>query len=254
MKIRVFGASGGKTPGHHLTAFLINDELLLDAGTLTGILTIDRQKLIKFILVTHSHLDHIKEIAFLADNFNLSESGTFFTMASIKPVLDNVMKHLLNDILWPDFNRIPSPDNPVMKLKYLKLNKFNKLDGYLVMPIAVNHTVAAVGYIIKSEADGKTLLFSGDTGSTNSIWEKANGFDIDIGIVETSFPNRLENLAILSGHLTPAMLIKELSKLNKMPTILYITHIKPQYKKEVIYDLIHSGIDADILEDGMTIG
>lgn len=65
MKIRVLNASGSELPGHkNSPAFLVDDFLLLDAGTISLSLDRDAQCRISHIFLTHAHLDHIKRSLF----------------------------------------------------------------------------------------------------------------------------------------------------------------------------------------------
>ncbi|HVJ12663.1 MAG TPA: MBL fold metallo-hydrolase, partial [Burkholderiales bacterium] len=68
MKLRVLGCSGG-IGGRHLrtTSFLLDGDILIDAGTGVGDLTLAELSQIDHIFVTHSHLDHVASIPFLVD-------------------------------------------------------------------------------------------------------------------------------------------------------------------------------------------
>ena len=59
MQIRILGCSGAIARGCHTTSFLLDDDLLVDAGTGVGDLTLDEMAGIDDVLLTHSHLDHI---------------------------------------------------------------------------------------------------------------------------------------------------------------------------------------------------
>ena len=68
MKIRVLGCSGAIAAGCRTTAFLLDDDVLIDAGTGVGDLSLDALARIDHILLSHSHLDHVLSIALLADS------------------------------------------------------------------------------------------------------------------------------------------------------------------------------------------
>lgn len=63
VRIRVLGASGSEVAGHHCPAFAVDGQLLLDAGTIGVSLTIDEEQEIRYILLTHAHLDHVSGVA-----------------------------------------------------------------------------------------------------------------------------------------------------------------------------------------------
>jgi len=155
--------------------------------------------------------------------------------------------HLFNNVIWPDFTAIPNPENPVICFETIDSGREYAVSDYYIRAIPVNHTVPAVGYRVRHGE--KTLLYSGDTGPTEEIWRYASG--IDALIVEVSFPNCMEPLALLTKHLTSSLLKKELEKIEILPKRIFITHPKPQY-----VELIRQEIDAlgmgeiELLHDG----
>ena len=67
MKVRVLGAFGSEALGQRPSAFLINDKVLIDAGTVTGALTVPEQLDIEHAVISHSHLDHIAGLVYLTE-------------------------------------------------------------------------------------------------------------------------------------------------------------------------------------------
>ncbi len=234
VKLKVLGSSGAEFPGYNPPAFLIDGKLLLDGGTIGSRLSESEQWEIRNILITHSHLDHIKGIPFLADNIVLKNRRHSVTLFGIGETLKALRENLLNDKLWPDFTKISAAIDPVIRMKTVSDSKAFKICGYTVKACRVNHTVPAVGYIIKDNS-GRVLVYTGDTGPTNDIWHAADG--VDVIIVEVSFPNNLEALAIKTGHLTARLLAGELEKMTDFQGRVFVTHPKPQYidliKKEI---------------------
>jgi ribonuclease BN (tRNA processing enzyme) len=236
MKIKVLGASGAEFPGHNPPAYLINGFLLLDAGTLGAVLKETEQWKIRYILVSHAHLDHIRAIPFLADNIIIKNKRHHITVISIDEVLGQLKMHLLNGDIWPDFTTIGKA-GPVVRLRKIKPERWIQLDSLRVIPVKVNHSVPAVGYIIKEVKRGSEaiLVYTGDTGSTDRIWSYSEGADAIIA--EVSFPNKLTALAVKTGHLTPKLLMEELKKISRHPKRIFITHPKPQYIKTIKQEL-----------------
>ena len=190
MIFRVLGSSGAELPGYHSPAFLVDGCVLLDAGTIGSYLTENEQWKIRDIVITHAHLDHIKAIPFLADNIIMKNRSHSIKLFGIKETLSDLKKHLLNNKIWPDFTKISSSLEPVIKLKTISAGRAFKVNGYTVYAYRVNHTVPAVAYII-IDKKGKSLLYTGDTGPTEAIWKTPHA--LDALIVETSFPNRMED-------------------------------------------------------------
>lgn len=231
MKIRVLGASGSDMPGQHLTSFLIDDSLLFDAGGVTNSLTLRQQQKIKYIFITHAHLDHIRDIPFLADNRVISGQKLQIKVFSINDVVEDMKKHLLNQRLWPDFTAIPSKKNSILKLEKIKEGEVVTINGFHITAVAVKHTVPAVGYLVQKE--DKALFYTGDTGPSEQTWKTLGKINLDVLIIEVSFPDDLKDIALKTGHLTPSLLFEDLSKLEHPPRKIYVTHVKPFYRKKI---------------------
>ncbi len=254
MKIKILGASGAEFPGHNPPAYLINGFLLVDAGTLGAVLEEDEQWAIRYIILSHAHLDHIRAIPFLADNIIIKNKRHHITIMSIGDVLRQLKEHLLNGNIWPDFTTI-GRYGPVLRLQEIKPETWIRIDSLLIQPVLVNHSVPATGYIIK-ELKGRriisTLIYSGDTGPTERLWSLADG--ADVLIVEVSFPDRLSRLAQETGHLTPRLLKGELKKIQTLPRKILITHPKPQYLGLIKRELKALGIKGlRLLKEGEEI-
>lgn len=235
MIIRVLGASGSDTPGHHLTSFLLDGGILFDAGGVTNSLTIEEQLKIEHIFITHAHLDHIRDIPFLADNLILSQSKSQIRIFSIEEVIDDIKKHLLNQRLWPDFTIIPNESQSVLKLEKIEEGKPVRVRNYEITPYRVAHTVTAVGFLV--QGNQKSLFYTGDTGPTDKTWSSLPEIQLDGLIIEVSFPNRMSQIAKLTGHLSPELLLIELEKLSRAPKRIFITHLKSIFRDEIIREL-----------------
>ncbi len=225
MRLRVLGCSGG-IGGRHLrtTSFLVDSDILIDAGTGVGDLSLAELSLIDHVFVTHSHLDHITSIPFLVDTVGGMRSKPVVVHAT-RATLEIMKNHLFNWAIWPDFTEIPSVEAPFMRYDEIEVGRTMSLEGREITPIPANHTVPAVGYHLDS---GKgSLVFSGDTGVNDALWKIANRLpNLKYLIIETAFSNKERQLAEVSRHLCPAMLAEELTKLERSPDI-YITHLKP---------------------------
>ncbi|MEM4221506.1 MAG: 3',5'-cyclic-nucleotide phosphodiesterase [Thermoplasmata archaeon] len=252
MEIKVLGTSGSDIPGSHLTSFLIDKFILLDAGGVTNSLKLSEQKKIKYIFITHTHLDHIRDIPFLADNLILSGRKSQITVFSIKEVIDDIKKHLLNHRLWPDFTVIPSERESILKLEKIEEGKCIEINGFRITPLSVNHSVPAIGYLIQEGQ--KYVFYTGDTGPTKKTWKKLSNVLLDALIVETSFPDSMKQIAKTTGHFTPELLIRDISLLENPPKKIYITHIKPFYKKQIKEDILKKfPFKVKILKGGETL-
>lgn len=247
MKLRILGSAGAELPGFRPPAFLLDDQLLLDAGTIGSVLSEEEQWKIHTIFITHSHLDHIRSIPPLADNIIIRNQPHTVSVQSIGEVITAMQNHLFNDTIWPDFTKIPTIENPVIKFTSISPYQETSVHGYRVTAIPVNHTVPTVGYLVKS--GGKTLVYTGDTGPTEEIWAHCSG--ADALIVEVSFPDSMKDLALLTRHLTASMLVEELAKIDVLPKRILITHPKPQYYDRILKEVEGLAIDGvELLRDG----
>jgi len=233
VKIRILGCYGGQLLGFHLSSFLVNDSILLDAGSPTVALTLEEQRHIRHVFISHTHLDHIQDIAFLADNRSLKRMGDInanrcITIHSLQENLDTLKKHFLNNAIWPDFTQIPNINDPILKLSAIEPLKKVTVDHVTITPIPMNHPVPCTGFLL--EQAGKQFIYSADTGITDTLWEVANAQPNLRGlIIDCSFPNDYSELAELSGHLTPKQMANELKKLHTLgQTPIYLFHMKPE--------------------------
>jgi cAMP phosphodiesterase len=252
MKVKVLGCSGSETMGHMPPGFLVNDVMMLDAGTITAALSTDAQSKITDVLISHTHLDHIKSLLFLADNI-VGRIRKPVNIRTTPQVIDAIRKHLMNGIIWPDFTKIPTPRNPILAYKPMRMGTAVKIGRLTVKAIPMKHAVPTVGFLV---SDGKaSILYSADTGPNEGLWkEAAKTMNLKAIIVDTSFPNSFEMIADVSGHFTPAQLHNDLAKASLDDSVpLYIYHIKPIYHKKVIDELRALGRkNVKILQEGKT--
>jgi len=258
MEIRVLGCHGSQLPGCGLTGFLIDAKTLLDAGAVTSALTLEEQVRIDHILITHSHLDHIRELSSLADNLCYFKRDYPLTVVGTPRVIETLRRHIFNGVIWPDFSVIPSAEKPVLRFMTVRPGEKATLGHLSITAIPVHHTVETVAYVVNAETDGRATaaVFIGDTGPTEEIWRVA-GRDEDIRaiFVETSLPGEMGALAKLTGHLTPDGLASELKKLSPFdhPQI-YVYHMKIQYLHEIRREIALLGNDnIHMLKDGQVI-
>lgn len=235
MKIRVLGAYGAEGLGQRPTAFLVNERILVDAGTVGGALSNAEQRMIQHALISHAHLDHVAGLAFLTETIAFAgETRDPLTVACVEPVVQALRTGVFNNIGWPDFAQIPA-EAPVMKYRTLVDDAEQRVGDLWVTPVPVHHTVPTSGFIIH---DGNTgFIFSGDTGPTEALWKAARGLrGLRAIILECAYPNRLGALADVARHMTPDRIARELDKL-PADVPVWIYHIKPQFNDEIVEEL-----------------
>lgn len=239
MEFRVLGSFGGDSPECRMTSFLIDGAVAIDAGAITRALTIPEQRAIRHVVITHTHMDHTASLPFLIENiFGANEEPV--SIYCTEKVLAGVRRHLFNNDTWPDFSRIPNRLYPSLRFESIDPESPFVITGLAggdleITAIPVHHVVPTTGLLLR-QADRSTV-FTSDTGPTRRIWEVANSApDLTAVITECSFPNRLQDVADVSLHLTPQSLSSELAKLTRrVPVHLY--HFKPPYVDELRAEL-----------------
>jgi ribonuclease BN (tRNA processing enzyme) len=225
MRLRVLGCSGSiGGQQNRTTSFLVDQDILLDAGTGVGDLSLAELTLIDHIFITHSHLDHVDSIAFFLDSVGALRPKPV-TVYTTKPTIEILKKNLFNWDIWPDFTVIPTPEEPWLRYQEIVVGEVITLGSRKITVLPAIHTVPAVGYQFDS---GKaSLVFTGDTGPNDGLWEVVNKIEnLKFLIIETAFSDKERRLAELALHLCPSMLAEELAKLQR-PADIYITHLKP---------------------------
>ena len=224
MKLRTLGCSGGISKELRTTSFLLDDDILIDAGTGVGDLTLDELRGIDHIFLTHSHLDHIACIPFLVDTVGWLRDVPL-TIHALPETLDALQNHIFNWVIWPDFHQISNGDGPMLVYSPIRIGEAVELKGRKITPLPANHVVPAVGYHLDSGRG--SLVFSGDTTTHDPLWEAVNRIgNLRYLIIETAFSSRDYDLAVLAKHLCPSLLAEELAKLHR-PAEIFITHLKP---------------------------
>ncbi|CAN0625673.1 Beta-lactamase domain protein [Burkholderia multivorans] len=230
MKVTVLGCDGGIGGAQkRTTALLVDDDILIDAGSGVGDLDLDGLARIDHVFVTHSHLDHVAFLPLIMDAVGARRRLPLVVHCT-RATEVILRTHLFNGALWPDFSRIPSPDNPFLRFRTIEAGECHALEhsAYGVRSITAlpaNHTVPAVGYRLDG-AHG-SLAFTGDTTLCPALWAAlARIPSLRYLIVETAFPDAHRELAVASKHLCPSMLAEQLPLLPGMFELL-ITHLKP---------------------------
>jgi ribonuclease BN (tRNA processing enzyme) len=250
MIFKVLGCYGGELPGFRCPGFLVNKNLLLEAGTATSALSLEEQLAISAVCVSHLHLDHVKELPFLVENRAVRAAAPLIVAATAR-IVAGLRRDLFNGRLWPDFSRIPTRRAPALVYRTLPEGRFSRVAGLSIRPVRVSHTVDATGYILREP--GVSILFTGDTGPTTEVWRTARRLrDLRTVIVECSFPSGMEALAAASGHLTPKLLERELELLGRPRVPVRLCHMKPLHLAAIAGELAGLGRRTTLLKQGRT--
>ena len=246
--LRVLGCSGGISQDLRTTSFLLNEHILIDAGTGVGDIAISALQKIDTVFLTHSHLDHICSLPLLLDAVGVQRSKPL-RVYGIAPTINALQVHIFNNVIWPDFTQFPTPDQPCVIFEVIDIGQTISIDQVQITALPVNHSIPANGYWIDS-GDG-ALVFSGDTGPSPQFWDAINQALSNCPanylkhlIIENSFTNTEKELARLSGHYHPAKLAVDLSTLNSDCQI-WITHLKPDAAPAIMQEIKQALGDAN---------
>ncbi|MDD2720359.1 MAG: 3',5'-cyclic-nucleotide phosphodiesterase [Gallionella sp.] len=224
MRLSVLGCSGGIGGSSHTTTLLVDQDILIDAGTGLNELSLSELCEIDHVFLTHSHLDHICCLPFLVDSVGWMRDRPLTVYAS-GATIETLRNHIFNWSIWPDFSEIPNVKQPIMRFREIGLGEVVELQGRRIRALPATHTVPAVGYHLDSGQG--SLVFSGDTHVNDDLWELVNQIEnLRYLIIETAFSEKERALADLSLHLCPSLLAGELAKFRGDAEV-YITHLKP---------------------------
>jgi ribonuclease BN (tRNA processing enzyme) len=225
MKVRVLGCSGAIAKDCRTTSFVIDGDVLVDAGTGVGDLTLDEMKRIEHVLLTHSHLDHVAALPLMVDAI-ASQLAKPVVVHALPGTIAALKAHIFNDVIWPDFSRIPTPEAPFISFREIRVGQTLNINGKHIEVLPAVHTVPAVGYAVTS--GGGCWIFTGDTERNPAFWRRVNQMNVAALVIETAFSNREKELARRSLHLSPHALAEELDCIDRGKTFpIYITHTKP---------------------------
>ncbi len=245
MRIRVLGCSGGIGAGARTTALLVDDDVLIDAGTGIGDLELEALDSIRHVFLTHAHLDHVAGLPMLADRVFDENFSTPLTVYAREETLRAVQEHLFNDVIWPDFTRLPSRENPMLRWHVTGPGDTIRIGHRDFYAVDVMHTVPSLGFTVQNS--GGVFAVSGDTKTNQTLWPVLNACDdLKVLVIEVSFPDEMERLAVEAGHYTPRSLSQDLKCLEHEPEI-WLTGMKPGEEDRILRQIRTAAPDRNIL-------
>ncbi|MDH3988322.1 MAG: 3',5'-cyclic-nucleotide phosphodiesterase [Gammaproteobacteria bacterium] len=244
MRIRTLGCSGGIGAGSRTTALLIDNDVLIDAGTGIGDLALDDLDAIRHVFLTHAHLDHVAGLPMLVDA-NFDENFEVpVTVYARSETVEALKSHLFNDVIWPDFTKLPDEENPLLQFKICSPGETVRIGHRNFHAVDVNHSVPSLGYTVQNS--GGVFAVSGDTKTNETLWPALNSCDdLRVLVIEVSFPDEQEALATTAGHYCPSTMCRDLERLNHDPEI-WLTGMKPGQEERILRQVIDAAPDKNI--------
>jgi ribonuclease BN (tRNA processing enzyme) len=230
-----FDEQGRATPEQRLTCFLIDDRVTVDAGSIAIALSDEQRSTVRDVIVTHPHMDHIASLPiFIDDLFGFLKEP--IRVHATAEVIETLERDIFNWVVYPRFSELSNDRGPVMEYVPIRAGEEFRVAHLRVTAVPVNHIVPTVGLVVSD--DKTTVAFSSDTYETEEFWQLVNSTaHIDALLIEASFPDSMAKLAEVSRHFTPALLNKELRKLNHNGLDILAVHLKPAYRDKLISEL-----------------
>jgi len=249
MRFQVLGCSGGIGDNNNTTGFLIDDDILIDAGSGLGTLPLQALSKIDHVFLSHSHMDHIALLPMLVDS-TLSLRDKPIIVHGTKATLKALSDHVFNWKVYPDFREIRSKDRAAVAFSVIEPQTPVSIGSRRLSAIPVVHSVPTVAYHLDSGAG--SLVVATDMTVSDAFWPVVNGIDdLRYLLIETAFQESRLDLCEKSGHLCPSLLEGELRKLERQPEI-FIVHLKPSARQQIKREIEALDVNFEIrfLADG----
>ena len=234
MRITVLGCDGSIAGERRTTCYRVDDDILIDAGTGAGDLSLDQAIAIDHVFLTHAHLDHCCMLPMLADAAGARRKAPLIVHA-LPDTLSTLKLHLFNGMLWPDYTAIPSPEQPFITFSPITPGVPVTLHGRTITPLPARHAIPAVGYAVNN-SEG-CWVCSGDTTLCEEFWQALNNIsNLRHLLIENTFLNARTKEAISSGHMTADLLAQGLRILRQSPE-LYIVHMEAGQEEATMHEV-----------------
>ena len=230
-----FNSGGAASSSQHLTCFVIDDTVAVDAGSLAMAASPLQQQQVRDIVLTHAHLDHIAGLPLFVDDL-FSTLSSPVTVHSTEAVIETLERDVFNWSVYPRFSELANDNGPVLEYRTYSPGDTFTVKHLTFRSIEVNHRVPTTGFLV---SDGQaTIAISGDTAEMDEFWNAVNQAEkVSAVLLECAFPDELEELARLSHHLTPARLRSEMEKCTRNDCAFYVANLKPMHRKTIVEQL-----------------
>ena len=244
MRIRILGCSGGIGAGSRTSAMLVDNDVLIDAGTGIGDLALEDLDSIRHVFLTHAHLDHIAGLPMLVDRIFDENFTEPLTVYAREETLRALQDHLFNDVIWPNFAKLPTPQKPMLRYQVCSPGDTVTIGHRDFYAVDVMHTVPTLGYTVQNSCGA--FAVSGDTKTNETLWPVLNACeDLRVLVIEVSFPDEMERLANDAGHYCPSTLVKDLRRLQHNPEI-WLTGMKPGEEDRILEQVVAAAPERNI--------
>jgi len=236
MKVEIVSSASPSGVNHQfLMTYLINDAVAIDAGALGLLPDIKRQRGVRNVFLSHSHIDHIASLPIFLENVYEYARPCVRIHASAETIA-TLRSDLFNERLWPDLIRLSREESAFLELRPIAAGESVRIGSLTIRGIWLNHVIPTLGFII-TEDDRTSVAIVSDTGPTEEIWQQLDRSPGPRAVfLDVSFPNRLCWLGEKSKHLCPQLAAHEVAKV-RASVDWHIIHIKPGFHEEIVTEL-----------------
>ncbi len=240
MKIRLLmPAVDSSSPLQFTVSMLIDDHLAIDTGGLSYLGSIDAQKKIEHVFLTHSHLDHVGGLPLFLDNI-FQPGPQCPNIYAGEATWQAIEQDLFNDRVWPDLKRLGGNDLAFYHKHILDAHRPVQVGSYQITPVPLEHVVPTLGYVIQTA--NSSVLMAWDTAPFVEFEAIVTSIpNLKAIFLDASFPNEMQWLAQRSMHNTPGQFQR---MVENIPTDvrLIAAHLKPAYYEQLVEQLNALGL------------
>ena len=245
MRVEILGCSGSISGNLRTTCLLVDDNILVDAGTGAGELSLAQVIDISTLFLTHSHLDHCALLPMLADvagNFR----ETPLNVRALPETIAAVRRHLLNNEIWPDYTALPSPEHPYITFTPIEQGESAELAGRRFTALPTRHSVPCVGY--RADSGKASLVYGGDSTFCEDFWHALDRMpNLEYLLIENTFLNANREDARRSGHMTAELLARGMHMLRRPPQ-LFIAHMEAGRENDTMQEVLQAVAEFNPIE------
>lgn len=237
MRITTLGCNASITGDRRTSCYLVDGDILIDAGSGVGELSLAQSIAIDSLFLTHSHLDHCAFLPMLAD-----AAGSFrdapLTVYALPETIATFREHLFNGQLWPDYTVQPVPERPYIRFVPIRSGETVELGGRFITALPARHSVPCIGYRVDNGQ--ASWVYSADTAFCPEFWQALNLVEnLRYLLIETTFRNANAIGAQRSGHTTAGTLAQGL-RLLEHPVELFIVHMEAGFEETTMREVMQA--------------
>ena len=250
MRVEILGCSGSISGDLRTMCLLVDQDILIDAGSGAGELSLAQTIGINTLFLTHAHIDHCGFLPLLADAAG-NYRNTSLNVYALPDTISSIKRNILNGEIWPDYTVLPSAGHPYITFTPITRGETVEINARKFSALPTQHAVPCIGYRLDSGA--ASLVYSGDTTFCKDFWQALNNIhNLKYLLIETTFLNHNVSGAQHSGHMTAELLAQGLHLLQS-PAQLFIVHMEAGRENDTMGEVLQAAgeFNPQMLQRGM---